>query len=438
MTGRGLSLRAGIGASAALLVGIGAASPASAQSGLSVDASLSGGVASNPFLQTGDTPLSGSATLEVSPSYLLDMGVTRFAVRGDATLTEYLKRYRNSDSYSLDASGTHQVSERSTLSARLGYVNSVVGAFNDSGIIGSGVIIPGVTSTLPAAPVDPNSAIQPAISPVTLGNVYNVTTDPSLGGIGQRRQSYSAGAGYGTGLGPRDRLNLDLSVVASRSGRGSFDDFNYVTQQIGYRRALKPGVDITADFTLGRADYLGRRSSDSVSYLPTVGGSFRLGESTSLNLGVGVSVVRTNLTAPGATRTSTNLSAQGSLCKQDARTNACLSLSRAAVPSVAQGVRIQSAASLSAGMRVSERGSASVQVSYSRSGEPLGDVTNSTLFVSHTEYVNVRGDYSQRLSQRLSAFVSAGGARVYGDESVSRGANYEVRAGVRVRFGALR
>lgn len=439
MTGRGLTF--GLGATAAIVVGVGASAPASAQQGrLAVDVSLSGGVATNPFLQSGDTPASASVSAQISPSYLIDTGLTQFEFRGNATITEYLKRYRNSDSFSVSAAGTHRISERGSLSARLGYINSVVGAFNDTGVLGTGVIIPGVTTVLPAPTTGQSTAILPAIDPPALGIGSNLLTDPSLGGIGSRRQSYTGGVGYSTGLGPRDRLDLDLSVVANRTKGGQLDDFNYVTQRVGYRRAIDAGFDITADLAVGHVDYLRQRVNDATTISPQVGTTYRIAQGTSLSLSVGVSIVRSELAAVGATRTNTSLSAQGSFCKSDTRWNACFSLSRSAVPSSADGVRVQTAGSVSLGMRVSERGSLSLSSSYSRSGAPLGDAVTTTprLFAARTEYVAVRGNYDYRISPRLGAFVEGGGARAFGDPRLTRDPNYEARVGVRVRFGGGR
>ena len=437
MIGRGLSL--GLGATAALAIGAGVASPASAQERFSVDAALSGGIANNPFLQGGDTSTTASATLTVSPSYSIDQGLTQFAIAGNATVTEYLSRYPNSDSFSVSGMGAHQLSERTSLNARLNYVNSVVGAFNDTGVIGSGLIIPGVTPVFPTATADPNTVLTPAVTPITTGIISNLATDPSLGGIGRRRQNYSAGAGISMGLGPRDRIGLDTSISANRTASGALDDFNSVSQQVNYSRAIRQGFDVTAGVVVSHVDYLRRRQFDATTIQPTVGTTYLIAQNTSLSLSVGVSIVKTDLATIGDTRTSTSLSAQGSLCRQSGRVNGCLSLSRTAVPSSIGGVRIQTAASLSGGMRISERSSASASVSYSRSGAPLIDVaTTPVLFSGDTEYLSANGSYNRRLSQRVSAFVSAGVSKVYGDQSFGRDPSYEARGGVRVRFGALR
>ena len=87
-------------------------------------------------------------------------------------------------------------------------------------------------------------------------------------------------------------------------------------------------------------------------------------------------------------------------------------------------------------MRLNERSSLSASASYSRSGEPLGAVNNPALFSPRNEFVNVRADYDRSIGRRLSAFASLGAARAYGDRFVRREANYEARAGLRVRFGA--
>lgn len=432
----GRALVWGARATAALAVVAGADAPAWAQERFSVDASIGAGVAKNPFLEAGDTPVVASATLKVTPSYSLDDGLTRFVLTGDAAITEYAQRYRNSDSFALTGAASHRLSTRNSVSARVGYLNSVVGAFND--LVAVGMLTPGLGVSPIAAPdAGAGTGVDIPVQPLPVV-VVDPTINPSLGGIGRRRQSYSGGAGMNLGLGARDRLDLDLNLFAIRTSGRSLDDYNYVTQRVGYRRAIDQGFDITADVLVSRADYLGRRQNDATVIQPTVGTSYRIAENLSLDLSVGVAIVRTDLAAAGATRTNTSFSAQGRLCKQDSRTSSCFALSRTALPSAIDGVRVQTAASISASMRTSERGSASVSTSYSRSSEPLSDITLGGLVPTRTEFLSVRGDYSHRLSPRLAGFVSVGGARVYDRGTLSRDPSYDVRAGLRIRIGALR
>ena len=427
------------GTAAALIIVVGAATPALAQGRLTVDTSVSGGVASNPFLASGDTPVTGSATVQVSPNYQYDLGLTRFSLSGTATVTEYLDRYPSSDSFSVNGSGVHQLSSRSALRARLGYVNSIVGAFNEVGLLAPGIVVPGQDPISPVAtPIDAASGLLSPVTPVNLGVSSDLLIDPSLGGIGRRRQTFTGGGGISTGLGPRDRVDLDLSVAAVRSGGVTLNDFNYVTQSIGYRRAIRPGFDLTAGVLAGKTDYLRQRQNDAITLQPNVGASYLLATGVSLNLAVGVSIVRSEMILPRATRTTTSFSAQGNLCKQDARTNACLSVSRAALPSSIGGIRMQTAASVFATMRVGERSSVSISALYSRSGEPLIDPSLIGLTSTCTDVYSTRGDYSRRLSPRLSAFVSAGATRADENIGLSRGASYDLRTGVRARFGAIR
>lgn len=407
------------------------AAPASAQERWSVDVAASGGVATNPYQDPGSTPVTGSASIQLSPSYITESALTTWQLSGDIARTEYFqKQYRADQSYALNGSGTHNLSERSQISARLGYVNAIVGGYNGLGVIGGRTIIPGIT---PGQPVLPPT-LEPVfpVSPTT-GLLPGVITDPSLGGIGQRRQSYQAGAGFNTRLGPRDSFYTNLSVVASRA-KGGFDDYNYVSQGFGYSRTINERLSVSGDVQVSNSDYLGRRLGDTISYQPSLGINYQLNDKTRVSVNAGVSVNR--IAENIGTTTSTSFNGSASLCKQDVRWDACFSLSRSTVPSSFQGVRTQNAASLSFGYRIGPLDSLSLSGSYSRTGAPIGNVVLGPA-LTRTEFISARAEYGRTISPRLTAFVNGGVVRTK-DDFASRDANLEARAGLRYRFGADR
>ena len=404
--------------------------PVGAQERLTVDVGAGAGVATNPFLQSGSTEASPSLNLQVTPTYIVDREFTRFRLRGDVSVAQYLRDYGTNDSYSLDADATHRLSSATQVSARVGYINSVVGGFNDAGVIGRDVIIPGLTPEPDL--VDPVPVVGPDLP---IGGLPGVITDPSLGGLGERRQSYQAGLGLQTMLSPRDRISFDLSANASRFDGEGFNEFNYFAQRTAYSRVLDEGTEISANILVGRSDYAGTRLGDSTIIQPSVGFSKRLSSGLRLGLEAGVSIVRLNdLTG---TDTSTGASGSVNLCQQDTRWNACLSASRSYVPSSVQGVRPQTAISASGGFRLSARDTFSLRASYSYVGDVVGDPLLTDFADRSTSFFSAKGDYARIISPRLSAFASAGVSRA-DDDLISRDANLEARVGLRYRFGAIR
>lgn len=408
--------------------------PAAAQERFTVDVAAGAGVATNPFLRADSAETSPSLTVQITPVYVVDMSLTQIQVRGDVALTQYLRDYGTNDSYSLDATVTRRLNERSQLSGRVGYINSVVGAFNDAGVIGRGVILPGIT---PGFDLPTGTADGGAVGGTDLadGLLPGIITDPSLGGLGERRQSFQAGIGFQSMLSPRDRIDLNLSGTANRYGGQGVNEFNYFAQRAGYTRILDEGTELSANILVGRSDYLGTRVDDATIIQPDVAFSKRLASGLRLGVSAGVSIVRQNDIT--GTRTSTGASGSIDLCREDTRWNACLSGSRSVVPSAAQGVRPQTAVSASGGYRLSPRDTFSLRASFSHVGNALGDLATTGVATRSTDFLSVKGDYRRIISPRLSAFVSAGVARAY-DDLASRRANVEARAGLSYRFGANR
>ena len=83
--------------------------------------------------------------------------------------------------------------------------------------------------------------------------------------------------------------------------------------------------------------------------------------------------------------------------------------------------------------RLSELGRVSVALGYSRASAPLARAASG----QRVEYASATGTYSHQINRRAAAFVSAG----YSDSfqtGVSRRANIQVGAGIRVTLGTIR
>jgi hypothetical protein len=386
------------------------ATPAVAQNRLTVDASASVGVATNPFLDAGSTPTAISPTLGLHPSWVSERPLTTLRVEADVQASFYNKDYGTNSSTTIQGSGTHKLSEYTTLNASLGYFNTIVGTLNNVRVP-IGIVVP-VGADLP-----------------------DFVNDPARGEIGRRRRSYQASGNLISLLSPRDQVEFGVSLSANRSGGTGFNDFNYVTPSVSYSRLLTENFNIGASFAVGFSDYRGTAIGDATVYQPSLTVSRGLSERWTLNGSLGAAIVDLN-EGLGQSRTTTSLNGSADLCRRDSRWTACFSFSRQTVPSSFQGVRTATIASSSIGYQMSSTDDLSFTGAYSRASSPLqrnliGNTRDGSL-----DFVNVNANYSHRFRPALSGFVSGGYAKSFGD-GIKRDANLMASAGVSYRFSGL-
>ena len=382
---------------------------AAAQDRLGVDVSASAGVSTNPFLRAGSTPTTGTGTIDVRPSYTLQRPLTTVRLEADAQFTKYTGDYDHNENYTLQGSASHKLSERTSITGAVSYLNSLVGSFVDSRVP---VGVPVIDTGLP---------------------VY--VNDPALGGIGQRRQSYQASAGLSSLLSSRDQVNVQLSASVNRFGGLLFSDYNYYSPTVGYSRALGPGFNVGASFTLGRTDYRGTGIGDATVYQPSLTVSRSLNERWTLDAAAGAAIA-TVREPTGIDRSSTAFNGTLNVCRRDSRWNACLSASRQTLPSAFQGVRTQTSASAFAGYRATAKDDVSLVASYSHAGNPVQQLVIGGPRVGSDDYVTLTGNLSHRFRPRLSGFVSGGYNKSFGNDLFRRNANFTAQLGVNYRFGA--
>lgn len=382
-------------------------SPATAQDRLTADASASISVATNPFLSTGSTPTAIGPTLSLRPTWVSERPLTTLRIEGDARATFYNQGYGTNDSFSVQGLGSHKLSETTTLNAALGYINSVVGTFNDVRV--------------PVGPIVPIGATLPTF-----------VNDPALAGIGRRQQVYQASGNLVSILSPRDQVEAGVAVSANRSGGVGLQDFNYASPSVAYSRIVSEKFTVGASFAVGVSNYLHSTSGDATVYQPSLTASRTISERWTVKASLGAAIVNLN-EGMGQTRTTTALNGTVDLCRRDTRWTACFNAARQTVPSAFQGVRTSTSASTSIGYRVSETDDLSFIGSYSNASAPLQRNVINTTRDSALDFVNVNANYSHRFRQALSGFVSGGYAKAFGD-SIRRNANLTATAGVTYRF----
>jgi hypothetical protein len=383
------------------------AAPAAAQDRLTVDASASMSVATNPFQQTGSTPLALSPTLQLHPTWTSERPLTTLRVEGDVQATFYNRGYGTNGSASLQGAGTHKLSEYTTLNASLGYLNTIVGTFTGGQV--------------PVGPLVPIGADLPVF-----------VNDPALGAIGRRRQSYQGAADIVSMLSPRDQIDVGVAVSANRFGGLAFSDFNYVAPSASYSRTLSEKFTVGADLTVGVTDYLGSAAGDATIFQPSLIATRVLNERWTLKGTLGAAIV--DLTeAPGRKRTSTTFNGTANLCRRDTRWTACLDLARQTVPSAFQGVRTTTSGAATLGYRRNATDDLSVVAGYSHAGDPIQTIVPGQQFDGSLDFANANVIYSHRFRPMLSGFVNLGYAKTFGDD-LKRDANLTASAGVTYRF----
>lgn len=387
------------------------ATPASAQDRLTVDTSASIGIATNPFLAPGSTPAAISPTISVHPVWVSERQLTSLRVEGDVQGTFYNQGYGSNGSVSFRGSGMHKLSEYTTVSGALGYINTIVGTNN-------GVRVPVGAAAIPIGPELPNF------------------TDPALGAIGQRQHSYQGSGDISTMLTSRDQIGMGVTASANRFGsRGGFSnlgDFNYASPNAFYSRSLSETSTVGASFSVGFSNYLGTRVSDATIYQPALTISRTVGERWTLKGSLGAAIVHLNETATQS-RTTTSLNGTVDLCRRDNRLTACFTVLRQTTPSAFQGVRTQTSGTTVLGYRVNAQDNVSLSAGYSHASNPLQRIVVGGLRDGSIDFANANVRYSHGFRPALSGFVTAGYAKAFGD-GVKRDANLTSQVGVTYSF----
>ena len=399
---------------------------AHAQAQWAVQTSASAGVESNPYFSSG-SGVALTGTLDIQPSIVLDLPLTRLQLSGDAQAVFYDRGLDPRETISLNGSGTHRLSERTTFSAQIGFVDDIIGS------VYAGAV-PFVDPVLAAAPVAGQGTTDaagvtttPVITlPATLPVYLN---DPTLGELGRRRQTYQASGNISTLISTRDSLSAGTAVSLNRYGQ--LQNYNYAAPSVSWQHALGPRTSIGAGFQAGFINYLHTERGDATTYGPQLLGTFDLGNRliASATIGITFANLRDQI---GGDRTTRSVSGSFNLCRQADRSSLCVNGARQVSPSAFQGVTTVSIVTASYSYRLSPKSSIQASGSYSHSDSPL-EPGLSGLGGSSVDYGSASGSYSRRLGPKLSGFVSAGYAQPFGGQD-RRGADINGQIGVSYRF----
>ena len=417
---------AGIIATSSAVAALCLPAAAHAQARWAVQTSASAGVESNPYFSTG-SGVALTGTLDIQPSIVIERPLTTLQLNGDAQAVFYDRGLDPRETLSLNGSGTHRLSERTTFSAQIGFVDDIVGSVYS----GSVPFVDPLLTATPAAGQATTDASGVTTTPViTLPATLPVyLNDPTLGELGRRRQTYQASGNISTLISSRDSISAGTSVSLNRYGR--LQDYNYAAPSLSWQHALNAHTSIGAGFQAGFINYLNTDRGDTTTYGPLLSLTSYLGSRLTASGTIGVTFA--NLRDPiGGSRTTRSISGSFNLCRQGDRSSLCINGARQVSPSAFEGVTTVSVVSGVYTYRLSPKSSIQAQANYSHADSPL-DRNFAGVGDNTSDYGNASGSYSRRLGPALSGFVSAGYAQAFGGRA-TRGADINAQIGVSYRF----
>lgn len=372
-----------------------------------VNTSVKAEIASNPYLLSGPKTSSSSGTVTVSPGVKFVDGVKTITLRGDYRHTEYSRRYRSSDDYTIGASLAQQLTPRLGYNASLGYDSSIVGA---------------------------NDLLTFSPNPNNSGVFLPLPGDIALNGLRQRRQALNGGLSLNYTASARNQFTAQggFSIVRFPVA-SSASEYDSSSGSIGYSRVINGKTSVGLDVSISRADYRRTPLGDATTISPQATFKTKFGASWSLSASLGVSHSRIS----GLVGKTTQDSAAGSLnlCNATTRGKFCLFGSRSVQPtSFGSTVRPQTSVGLSYNVRLDAKSTIDASANLSRSGQiSQGNiVTGGTI-----DYGRASLTYSRRLSQRFQGYITADYADSYKDPT-PRKANTAVSIGISFALGDTR
>jgi hypothetical protein len=381
-----------------------------AEAVLSGDASVRTQYSNNPYLLTGADTDAGSVTVALAPSISTSDGTNRFKLSGRVQHTEFTRRYKATDGYSVTSNLVRPLSARLSFGANIGFDSSVVGAnelltFVDNGTgsggIGGGGVGGGIITPLP--------------------------DDITLNGLRQRRQTLNGDIGFDYKASARDQWQFGSAFAMTRYPSGSTaQEYDYASAKIAYARKLNTNTSVGLTTSIGKSDYRRTIIGDATTISPQLTLTTKLGARWSLTASAGASFTSTK-DAIGKS-SQTGLSGAVNICNITDRNRFCAFATRSVQPTSLGGVRPQTSAGISYNVRLTTRSDISANASYSRSGNAIGGTAQSV------DYGRSNITYSNRLSQKIKGFVSVGYADSFRD-TVSRSNNAEISFGVSYALG---
>lgn len=381
------------------------AGAASADPRFGMNVGVSGGFASNPLGSGASGTSAGTLTGFANPIVTIDGPTGSVSLSGEVSHTEYSRLYDGSTDFAATLSTSQQISNLTSLTGGVGFRSQ----FRDA--------LDSIIDPLNELPLDPDVPI---------------VVDPSAAETyGQRSETLFANVGLTTALSPRDSLSF-----SGRASRASYPNSAFASQSydnygggVSYLRAISANTSIGLSVDAFWSDYRHSAFGDGSRISPAAILQTRLAPRVALSVSLGVTLSDTEL-AVGSVK-DTSLYANASLCHRGERSTLCASGSRSVAPSSITGTSLVTAAGVSYNYRIDSRSTLSAGVSYSSARSLLTGFAGQDVDYGHANL-----GYSRQLTQRLSAFVSAGYSDSF-DSLIVRNANYSGSVGIRYRLGDL-
>jgi hypothetical protein len=374
---------------------------------VTLDVSVGGGIATNPFLD-GNSKTSGSATIAISPSVVVDDGLGETRLSGDLRLTQYLQRYGSDISGALEASTTRKLNERTQLQVGASARTSR-SALRDGLIFAS-------------APGDTPGPLVPPLSPIL---------DTTLAGTRARTTVIATTISIAHRLDEVSAINAGVELNGTYISKDAGFDYRSISTFVGYQRQLSPRTAVTLGTQVGGVDYLGRRTGDSLIVSPRAGVQQQLSDRLNLVADAGISFVRTAVIGGHSERVT--FAGSLGLCDRSPNRSLCLSASRSAQPTALGGVSTVTSAALNYDARLSRVDRVSLGARYGRTNEDGAGLP----LVRVTDFVGASATYSRDISERVALTVTPSYAKFF-DDLQPRRANYALMFGLTMKFGKRR
>ncbi len=380
----------------ALSIAIAAALPACAvaKTETGADVSLSAAVASNPFLAVVGNPASVSASLGISPWITFTESASSLRLSGDVRVTEYARIFSRSESFSANAKGTWQIDPQLNLESSISYGESIVGETNL---------------------IEPPTRATP------------VFDDPTLIGLRSRRRSFNTSLTAQYSPDARQRWGFTFYATDSRfSNLASGNDYAVFGETITYDRVFRRG-SFGASLNLQRYECRSLQSCSQVVASPQMTATIRLSAPWTLSASAGVSY--SSLRLPTEQRNTVTPSASATLCRKDAKSSVCFSVSHTVEATALGGARPVLSGSISTNYRLTERNRIVLAGNYSGS-------TRAGLAGDTFRYVGVRLTDEHQVNRRMHLLV-VGSHSITRSSFFGQRANTEVSIGMRISIGRM-
>jgi hypothetical protein len=376
----------------------------------SIELSSSVSYDSNPFLFVGKDTETASFRLEMIPRVSFSDGISEVRLTAAAEHVEYAHRYKPAQNLRVDVAAKSRLSSQLTISVQAAMASTI--AATDLGrladISDSSAPTATTTAELPLVPDD----------------------DFTVLGIRQRRNSYRFGASANYRISDRDEFRWSSNANLLRNGgQNGLNDYNYVSTQLVYSRALDSNFWIGAAIEAAESDF--RYIFFGDASIISAGLSARLRFNERLELSGTAGATFTSVRVPTGRAKSTAFSGLANLCYSGELSSYCLNGLRQVLPTSFGGVRKRSSIGASYSLRASQYDTFRATASYSNASEPLLGTFRAL------SYLSAQGRYERRFDQRLFGFVSAGYADNF-EDGVPRKASIRAMLGITYRFGSPR